>query len=103
MVDDAFVGIESLCLGVGDQVSEQITDSLGGLFGPATFSDFPFLALSVSTDSTGVLSEWNDLFVFENVVHVLNGSLKHHTLHGFGDFVSVLVMCSQISNFAFCG
>jgi len=103
VVDDALVDVESLGLGVGDEVQEEFTDVGDRLLGPSTLRLTIDLGLGVSTTSTIVLSERNNLFVFKHVVHVLNGSLKLHALDSFSSLISVLEMSSKIGDLGLSG
>jgi hypothetical protein len=61
------------------------------------------LAHSVSTWTTGESSEWNDLLVGFNSLHVVDGSEKSHTSAGSGGLIGVLEMGSQVIDLAFSG
>jgi len=94
----ALVGVEALGFGVRLDVDEELTNSLGGLFGPSTANSLEFLALGVVL---GVVpAERNNLLMLKDVIHVVNGLLDHHTLNGTSNIVSVLVMGAEISDLA---
>merc|ERR1719469_872413 len=79
-------------------VDEELTNSLGGLFGPSTANSLEFLALGVVL---GVVpAERNNLLMLKDVIHVVNSLLDHHTLDGTSNIVSVLVMGAEISDLA---
>ena len=100
VVDDAVVDVELGSLSVGTQVDEELANSLQGLLGPATLGVLESLGLSVTADTTGVLSEGNNLLVLKTVLHVLDGSVDLHALGGASHFVSVLVVGAQVANSA---
>ena len=103
VVDHALLRVESLGLGVGSQVDEELTDGLGRLLGPATGGSLVDLDLSVSSNTASELSERNNLFVGKDSLHVLNGSWDSHTLDESCCFVRVLEVSSEISDSAFRG
>jgi len=103
VVDNALADIESLSLGVGNEVLEEFTHVGDGLLGPSTFGVLESLALGVSADTSGVFSERNNLFVLKNVFHVLDSSLELHSLDGTGSFVRVLVVSSEVGDLALSG
>jgi hypothetical protein len=101
--DDALVGVELLGLGVRLEVDEELTDDLDGLLGPSTGLVLELLEHGVSAGGTVEPSEWNNLFVLENVLQVSDGLLQVPALHGAGNFVSVLEVGSEVSNLALGG
>jgi len=103
VVDNALVDVEALGLGVGSEVLEEFTHVGDGLLGPSTLGVLEGLALGVSANATGVLSERNNLFVFKHIAHVLDGSLDLHSLHGSGGLVSVLEVSSEVGNLGLSG
>ena len=103
VVDDALLSVESIGLSVGSQVDEEFTNSLDRLLRPATDGSLVNLDLSVSSNTTSVLSERNDRLVSENSLHVLDSSVNSHSLDVFGCFVRVLEVSSEISDLAFSG
>ena len=100
VVDEACVGVELGGLGVGSQVDEELTDGLRGLLGPPTLGVLEDLALGVSSDTTSVASEGNNLLVLEHIVHVLDRLLEVEALASAGTFVSVLVVGTEVGNSA---
>jgi hypothetical protein len=101
--DLAFLDIKTLGLGVGLKVVEESKDVLEGLGWVSTVVMVDVLAHSVSTWATCESSEWNDLLVLFNSLHIVDGSEKGHTSTGSGSLISVLEMGSQIINLAFSG
>ena len=101
--DLAFLDIKTLGLGVGLKVVEEGHDVLDGLGWESTIVMIDVLAHSVSTWSTGESSEWNDLLVVSNSIHVVDGFEKGHTSAGSGGLISVLEMGSQVIDLAFSG
>ena len=71
------------------------------LLGESALSDAVELSLGGSADVTSESSVRNAVSVLENVLQVLDGSLKVEALHSSGGFVGVLEVSSQISNSAF--
>ena len=61
------------------------------------------LSLSGSADMASESSVRNAVSVLENILKVLNGSLKIQSLDSSGGLVGVLEVSSQISNSAFGG
>jgi hypothetical protein len=61
------------------------------------------LGLGGSSDVARESSEGNAVSVLENILEVLNGSLKIQSLDSSGGLVGVLEVSSQISNSAFGG
>ena len=102
VVDVAGVGVKLGGLGVGSQVNDELTDGLDGLLGPSSLGVLEDLALSVSTDTSSVASERNNLLVLQNIVHVVDGSLQAEALGSASTFVSVLVMGTEVRNSALC-
>ena len=100
VVDDALIHIELLALSVCLQVNEEFTDGLDRLLWPSSLSVLEFLDLSVSSNATSELSEWNNLFVFKNILHVFDSLLQVPALNSAGDFVSVLEVGSEVGNLA---
>jgi hypothetical protein len=100
VVDHAVVNVQLGGLGVGSQVDEELTNALDRLLGPSTLGVLVHLALGVATDTTGIASERNNLLVLQDVLHVLDGFVEVQALAGAGDFVSVLVVSTQVTNLA---
>lgn len=103
VVDNALGDIKTTLFGVGLEVLEEVANVSCGFLGPATDGSLESLALSVSSDVTGVLSVRNNLFVLQHVLQVFDGALEVQSLHGPGDFVCVLVVSAEVRNLAFCG
>lgn len=101
--DLAFLNIKTLGFSVGLEVGEESKDVLDGLGWESTVVMIDILAHSVSTWTTGESSEWNDLFVLSNSLHVVDGSEKGHTSAGSGSLIGVLEMGSQVIDLAFSG
>lgn len=101
--DHALVGVELLAFGVGLEVDQELTDDLDGLLGPSTGLVLELLEHGVSADGSAEPSEWNNLFVLEDILQVSDGLLQGPALDGAGDFVSVLEVSSKVSNLALSG
>lgn len=100
VVDNASINVKFAGLSVCLKVDEEFTDSLERLLGPSSLGVLVDLALSVTSNTTGVPSEGNNLFVLKTVVHVVNGSVQLHALASTSDFVCVLIMSSQVGDSA---
>ena len=101
VVDNASVNIELGGLSVSSKVDEELTASLKGLLGPSTLGVLEFLALSVTSNTSGESAEGDNLLVLETVLVVLNGSVQLHALDGASRLVCVLEVSSQVRNSAF--
>jgi hypothetical protein len=101
--DLAFLDIKTLGLGVGLKVGEEGMDVLDGLGWESTVVMVDVLAHGMSTWTTSESSEWNDLLVFSNSIHVVDGFEKGHTSAGSGSLIGVLEMGSQVIDLAFSG
>ena len=98
VVDDTPVGIKVMELGVGLKIDKELSYNLDGLLWPSSLCNLEFLALSMSSGVASVLSEGNNLFVFEHVFHVLNCLLKFHTFNCAGSLICVLVMSTEVGD-----
>lgn len=96
VVDNASVNIELGSLSVSLEVDKELAAGLEGLLGPSTLGVLEFLGLSVSSDTSRVPTERNNLLVLKTVLHVLDGSLKLHALGGTSTLISVLVVGTQV-------
>jgi hypothetical protein len=103
MRDLALLDIESLGLSVGLEVNEESSDVLDRLGWESTVVMTDILAHGVSSWTTSVSSERNDLFVGGDIIHVIDGLKEHHTSASSGSLVGVLVMSSQVIHSAFSG
>ena len=66
------------------------------LFWESTVVMLELLADSVSSWTTGESSEWDNVLVGKNLVHVLNGLKDVHTLASSSSLIGVLEMGSQV-------
>jgi hypothetical protein len=55
----------------------------------------------VSSNTSRVPSEWNNLFVLNHILQVCNCLLQVPALNGTSNLISVLVVSSKVSNLAF--
>lgn len=94
--DSALLGGETLGLRVRLEVDEKVQDVLDRLFWESTVVMLILLAHGLSTWTTSESSEWDDVLVSENFVHVLNGLIEVHTLASSSSLISVLEMSSQV-------
>jgi len=96
VVDDALVGIKVVELSVGLKIDKELSYNLDGLLWPSSLCNLEFLALSMSSGVASVLSEGNNLFVFEHVFHVLNCLLEFQSFNCAGSLICVLVMSTEV-------
>ena len=94
--DGALLDVETLGLRVRLEVDEEVQDVLDGLLWESTVVMLILLAHSLSTWTTGESSEWDNVLVGKNFVHVLNGLKDVHTLASSSSLISVLEMGSQV-------
>lgn len=103
MGDLALFGVELARLGVRLQVLEQRDQIFGGLLGEASVGVVDLLAQSMSTNTSSVSSEWNDGFVLENSLEIVNSLEQAHSFQGSDGLRSKFVVCSQVINSCFGG
>ncbi len=94
--DDEVVDVQSLRFGVGNGVSEKRKDMSHGLFGPSSLSQSPLFGLTGSSSAAFVLGEGNASGVVEDFIQVLFGLLDEHASDGFGSFVGVFEVDSEV-------
>jgi hypothetical protein len=73
MGDLALFDIKSLLFSVGLKVDEEGNNMLDGLFWESTVMMVDIFAHGVSSWTTCESSEWNNGFVFEDSLHILDG------------------------------
>jgi len=76
---------------------------LAGFLGPSTVGVADIFAHGVMSWTTGISSEWNDLFMCNNIFDVFDSLQQIHTSEGSGCFIRVLIVSSQIINSALGG
>ena len=103
VVDNAFVSIESLSLSVSFKVDKEFLNSLASFLWPATEWQSVYFSLGSSSNTSRVLSEWNDCGMSNNSVHVLDCCVKLHTLAETSNFITILVVRSQVRDSALGG
>ena len=103
VVDNASVSIESLGLSVSFEVDKEFLNSLASLLWPATEWQSVYLSLGSSSNASRVLSEWNDCGVSNNSVHVLDSCVDFHALAETSNFITILVVRSQVRDSALGG
>ena len=101
--DNAFVSIESLSLSVSFKVDKEFLDSLTGFLWPATEWQSVYLSLGSSSNTSIVLSEWNDCGMSNNSIHMLDSCVDFHALAETSNFITILVVRSQVRDSALCG
>ena len=101
--NNTFVSIESLSLSVSFKVDKEFLDSLTGFLWPATEWQSVYLSLGSSSNTSIVLSEWNDCGVSNNSIHMLDSCVDFHALAETSNFITILVVRSQVRDSALCG
>ena len=101
VADDALIHVQLLALGICSQVNEELTNDFDGLLWPSSLSVFELFALSVSSNASSELSEWNDASVLEHILHISDSLLQGNSLHRTGNLISVLEVSSKVGNLAF--
>jgi hypothetical protein len=96
MGDRALLDIETLGLRVRLEVGEEVKDVLDGLFWESTVVMLILLAHSLSSWATSESSEWDNVLMGKDLVHVLNGLKDVHTLASSSSLIGVLEMGSQV-------
>ena len=96
MGDIALLDIETLGLRVRLEVDEEVKDVLDGLFWESTVVMLILLAHSLSSWTTSESSEWDNVLMGKDLVHVLNGLKDVHTLASSSSLIGVLEMGSQV-------
>lgn len=92
----ALLNIETLGLSVRLEVGEEVQDVFDGLFWESTVVMLILLAHGLSAWATGESSEWDDVFVGENSVHVFNGLKDVHSSASSSSLIGVLEVSSQV-------
>lgn len=101
MVHDALFYIQSLCLSIRMQVSEESQDVLDRFLRPSTLGKLEDLGLSSSTNVSSVALKGNALSVFKHILHVLDGLLELQSLDSVSSLESVLEVSSQVIHSSF--
>jgi hypothetical protein len=101
--DLAFFNIKTLLFSVRLKVDEESNNVLDGLFWESTVVMMDVFAHGVSSWTTGESSEWNNGFVLENSLHILDGLNEVETSACSSSLISVLEMGSQVIDSAFSG
>ena len=101
--NNTFVSIESLSLSVSFKVDKEFLDSLTGFLWPATEWQSVYLSLGSSSNTSIVLSEWNDCGMSNNSIHMLDSCVDFHALAETSNFITILVVRSQVRDSALCG
>ena len=92
----ALFDVETLLLSVRLEVDKESNDVLDGLLWESTVVMLILLAHSLSSCATSESSEWDNVLVGKNSVHVLDGSKDFHTLASSSSLIGVLEMGSQV-------
>lgn len=80
VIDDQSVNVQTLVVGIGFGVLQQLEKEVGGLLGPATDGCSPLASLGASANAAVETTEWNALFVFGNVLQETLSATKCHLL-----------------------
>ena len=76
---------------------------LAGLFGPSSISVIHVFAHGMMSWTTSVSPERNDLFVRNDILHILDGFEQIESSAGSGCFIRVFIVSSQVINSALGG
>lgn len=90
VLDNQSTSVETLGIGVGLSVLEEVEDVLGGLDGPAGSGDTELLALSSAAGTASVAAHGNGLLVALDVLKELNSTLEFPAVDGLGGLTGVL-------------
>ena len=90
VVHDQVVGVQTLVFGVGLGILQQMQQELGALLGPTTLGSLVSLGLGVTADTAHVTAEGDDLLLCDDVLQVLDGTVKWHLLDGLSRLACVL-------------
>lgn len=98
VVDDAVVNVQSLGLGVGDGVQQQVLVNGGRLDGPSSgiSRSLELLGHTLVSNSSGEFDERNNGLVAEDIVKVLEGLVDLHSLGDVSDLTAVLEMDAKV-------
>lgn len=107
---DADVGDLALCrvkhllfgLTVGFEVLEQVQNVFTGLLRESTVMMVDILAHGVSTRTTSVPSEGNNVLLLKNTLDIFDGFNEVHATTSTGSIVSVLVVSSEVIDSGRC-
>lgn len=94
--DDALLWVKRLSSSIGLKIVQEVKDMLAGLLGPPTVVMANVLAHSLTANTSGINSEWNDAIVGKNVLEVLDRLQQVESFARSGSLISVLVVCSQV-------
>jgi len=94
--DDALFWVKRLSRGIGLKIVQEVEHVVARLLGPPTVVMADVLAHSLTANTSGVNSEWNDTRVGKNILHILDCLHQIESFAGSGSLISVLVVCSQV-------
>ena len=100
VVDDAVVNVQSLGLGVGDGVQQQVLVNGGRLDGPSSgiSRSLELLGHTLVSNSSGEFDERNNGLVAEDIVKVLEGLVDLHSLGDVSDLTAVLEVHTEVGS-----
>jgi hypothetical protein len=98
VLDDQVVGVQSLVLGVGLCVLQQVEKELARLGRPAALGGAVNLGLSVSAYTSHESSEGNDFLLCDDILEILGGSVEGHLLDGLGRLTGVLEVNPEVGS-----
>lgn len=96
VLDNEVAGVETLGVGVGLSVLQEVEKELGGLDGPTSLADTPLLALSAATGAASVPTHGDSLSLFGDVVEEGKGALQLHAVDGLSGLTGVLEADTQV-------
>ena len=71
VIDDETINIETLVVGVGLGIAEQLQQELGGLLAPATLCGLALFGLGATVDTTVEATEWHALLLLHDSLQKL--------------------------------
>ena len=94
--DYALFWVKRLSSSIGLKIVQEVKNMLAGLLGPPTVVMADVLAHSLTANTSGINSEWNDALVSKDVLQVLDRLQQVESFARSGSLISVLVVCSQV-------
>ena len=81
VVDDESVDVQSLVVGIGFGVLQQLKEKVGGFLWPATDGSSPCLSLGSATNTAVETAEWNTFLSFSNVLQETLSATEGHAFN----------------------
>merc|ERR1712130_282423 len=97
VLNDQVVGVKTFVLGVALGILEHVEQELCRLHGPPALSgSMDLVGLGMSSNSSHETPERDDLLLGDDVLEVLGGPVKRHSLDGLGCLPCVLEVIPQV-------